>query len=560
MNNSSNLPGSSNLPPLNCSSATVNRPSSSKRKLSYLQAENKEDTFESVAGKGYVIVDIELLSELMKQFVKCKYCDSVECINLFEDTTSRKGLATKLTTTCSSCRASASSMTSKKVDRGYDLNIRLFYGMRCIGKGAKSAQTLCAMMDLPPPPRFSLYIDLLYNALKEVAEDSMIRAGNEAVVLNDDCKDITVALDGSWQKRGHTSLNGVVTATVLETGKVIDIECLSKYCHNCARKGDQNHNCVKNYDGYSGGMESEGAVRIFQRSESSRGVRYTHYLGDGDSKGFVKVSEANVYGTEVTITKLECCGHVQKRMGARLRKLRKDIQGKKLSDGKPLSGRGRLTDAQIDLLQQYYGLAIRRHTGCTDELEMRQAVWATYFHKLSTDSNPQHYLCPKGADSWCGYQRSQVTGVEYHHEHSLPLAVMEAIKPVYRSLTDRDLLRKCLHGNTQNPNESFNHCIWERVPKTVFVGLKTLKVAVLDAVICFNDGTAARKNVLRKLGINPGENMSTALHAIDKQRLVEADKDAQTLTKESRIKKRMEKKKKGDEESQTEAEYMAGMF
>ncbi|GFV32518.1 hypothetical protein TNCV_1054991 [Trichonephila clavipes] len=35
------------------------------------------------------------------------------------------------------------------------------------------------------------------------------------------------------------------------------------------------------------------------------------------------------------------------------------------------------------------------------------------------------------------------------------------------------LIEKCLHGRTQNPNESFNKCIWERIPKTVFVGIET---------------------------------------------------------------------------------------
>ncbi|GFV44684.1 hypothetical protein TNCV_212371 [Trichonephila clavipes] len=42
--------------------------------------------------------------------------------------------------------------------------------------------------------------------------------------------DIDVALDGSWQKRGYQSLNGIVTATSADTGKVIDFEVFPKYC------------------------------------------------------------------------------------------------------------------------------------------------------------------------------------------------------------------------------------------------------------------------------------------------------------------------------------------
>lgn len=32
------------------------------------------------------------------------------------------------------------------------------------------------------------------------------------------------------KKRGQSSLNGVVTGASLEKGKVIDVECLKKYC------------------------------------------------------------------------------------------------------------------------------------------------------------------------------------------------------------------------------------------------------------------------------------------------------------------------------------------
>jgi hypothetical protein len=58
-----------------------------------------------------------------------------------------------------------------------------------------------------------------------------------------------------------------------------------------------------------------------------------------------------------------CVGNVQKRMGARLRKLKQEYKGKKLEDGKSISGQGRLTVKEIDSLQNYYGMAIRRIAG-----------------------------------------------------------------------------------------------------------------------------------------------------------------------------------------------------
>lgn len=44
-------------------------------------------------------------------------------------------------------------------------------------------------------------------------------------------------------------------------------------------------------------------------------MRYTRYLGDGDSKGQQTVNEAKPYGDDIQIEKLECIGHIQKRMG-----------------------------------------------------------------------------------------------------------------------------------------------------------------------------------------------------------------------------------------------------
>ncbi|GFX18290.1 uncharacterized protein TNCV_4305911 [Trichonephila clavipes] len=73
------------------------------------------------------------------------------------------------------------------------------------------------------------------------------------------------------------------------------------------------------------------------------------------------------------------------------------MKSRKLSDGKGISGRGRITDNEISKLQQYYGLSIRRNMNSVSD--MFKAVWAIYFHKLSTDSVPQHVLCPTSPDT-----------------------------------------------------------------------------------------------------------------------------------------------------------------
>ncbi|GFS66524.1 uncharacterized protein TNCV_3857341 [Trichonephila clavipes] len=139
--------------------------------------------------------------------------------------------------------------------------------------------------------------------------------------------------------------------------------------------------------------------------------------------------------------------------------------------------------------------------------DMFKAIWAIYFHKLSTDSVPQHGLCPTSPDTWCGFNKAKLLGEAYSHKHSLPELVLLVIKPTFKSLSDKKPLEKCTHGKTQNPIESFDHCMWERLPKTTFLSIESMKIGVMDAVITFNDGAQSRIRVLEEIGIKPDHYM-----------------------------------------------------
>jgi len=64
--------------------------------------------------------------------------------------------------------------------------------------------------------------------------------------------------------------------------------------------------------------------KMFSSSEEKFGVKYSNYIGDGDSKTFKEILKLNPYGDELTVIKSECIGHVEKRMGTRLRNVRKE--------------------------------------------------------------------------------------------------------------------------------------------------------------------------------------------------------------------------------------------
>ena len=166
-------------------------------------------------------------------------------------------------------------------------------------------------------------------------QDSMCRARDEVRKLYDASQDqvidIIISCDGTWQKWGFSSLFGVVFIIAYETGKVIDYTVLSKHCSGCKKweRKDQTtteyhtwkeqHDCSINFSGSAGSMEPYGTFALFQRSLAYN-LRYKYIISDGDSKTFALLSRERVYRAdkEKQVEKLDCVGHVQKRLGTAL--------------------------------------------------------------------------------------------------------------------------------------------------------------------------------------------------------------------------------------------------
>lgn len=83
-----------------------------------------------------------------------------------------------------------------------------------------------------------------------------------------------------------------------------------------------------NHEGSSPAMECAGALEIWKRSEEARRLRYMEVISDGDSKTIGILNENEPYGSGVTIIKHECVGHIQKRLGKRVRAVKKEIKAK----------------------------------------------------------------------------------------------------------------------------------------------------------------------------------------------------------------------------------------
>ena len=153
--------------------------------------------------------------------------------------------------------------------------------------------------------------------------------------------------------------------------------------------------------------------------------------------------------------------HVQKRVGGRLCKLKKEKGGEVLSDGKKLGGIGRLNEKFINRLQNYYGLAIRQNTDSL--MNMRKAVGAVLYHCTDAATpEAQHMFCDKESE-WWKHRIAEKKGELYVDKPGLPIAVRNVIFHIFQDLSSEELLKKCLHGKTQNNNETLNNIIWTRL-------------------------------------------------------------------------------------------------
>eukprot|EP00795_Rhopilema_esculentum_P009886 gene9886-18476_t len=135
-------------------------------------------------------------------------------------------------------------------------------------------------------------------------------------------------------------------------------------------------------------MEPGGAVHSFGRSIEKHGLNYTNFYVDGDSKSHLSVK--NVYDSvRKKVEKLECIGHVQKRICTALRKLKREKR--------ELGGKGKLTEKTIEKIQNYFGIAIGNSVGNLES--MKKSIIAKLFHSASSKEKDYHNYCPDGKNS-----------------------------------------------------------------------------------------------------------------------------------------------------------------
>ena len=182
---------------------------------------------------GYRIIDCSIFSDAVS-VLSCPTCFQTT-LAITENISKKRGLACELSIFCSKCKYQNNFYTSKLLNQKgiFDINTRTIYTMRTLGIGYSGIQKFTTLMNMPKPMTSKNYDKLVLkiaNITEEVAQETMADAVAE---LRQNCQnegeilDIGVSCDGTWQRRGFSSLNGVVAALSLDSGKVIDVEIVN---------------------------------------------------------------------------------------------------------------------------------------------------------------------------------------------------------------------------------------------------------------------------------------------------------------------------------------------
>ncbi|GFX60492.1 uncharacterized protein TNCV_1182111 [Trichonephila clavipes] len=217
------------------SSATSTNASSSKIKIPAVFDEEIAE-YQRKPLTGNRIIYMEVLLNLFLQLY-CPKCFE-EGILLSEDSTN--GLCSNFVIRCKHCEFYSGFSSSKKTLNCPDVNTRFMYGMRQIGKGFSSGFKLCGTLNLPRLSKtaYTNHENKLMSVILEVSELSMQKTASELLVLYSTKNKIVecgISVDGTWQRRGYSPINGCVAALSVVTGKVVDIEIVSSYCPTCRK-------------------------------------------------------------------------------------------------------------------------------------------------------------------------------------------------------------------------------------------------------------------------------------------------------------------------------------
>ena len=154
------------------------------------------------------------------------------------------------------------------------------------------------------------------------------------------------------------------------------------------------------------------------------------------------------------------------------------ISRKNLDDGKGMSGRGCLTNVQIDTFQSFYGKVLQANN--RKRLEMARATRAILKHYCNTNEKPQYEDCLTMPNSWCSFQKGKALHQNTYKpaKNAILVSIQKVIRPLLEKLSNSAFLSDCSNALTSNANESYHHVLLDLVPKEQYTSSEVIELAV----------------------------------------------------------------------------------
>ena len=338
----------------------------------------------------------------------------------------------------------------------------------------------------------------------------------------------------------------------------------------------ENHKfiCLGQYSEFASVQLESALAPVVVRQAYSRGIIFSGIVCDGDNKTIEALKDARVYqqfGQNLEINRLECLSHVVKKMKinlcnrqkavlkaarndkkAEVRYLMKEKQMNKQEINKKIGRKyvgtikedsktsegwkgesikksvaiNHISVAMCAQIASYFRLAVQRNKN--DISSIIRAINAIPLHLGASDENAatNHRYCPHCQNSLCQYQAAIFNDRTVLHHPNYPSQT--AVDLIFSTFDDfkynnEEFIDTISDGITSNHNEAIHSILSQMFRKTEAVGMDTMKLGIILAVIRYNDGFPGAKRVFEMLGVSVGVHMSESFVQLDNRRILNSE-------------------------------------
>jgi len=419
---------------------------------------------------------------------------------------------------------------SKQVSsKWFSLNHRAVLGAHALGSGGDDLATLFGLLDLPGSTlraNFKRLETETGKIVRQVAKEAMNKALDQEIKLTlkaqgkdyDTWKaslprslnpEIDASIDMGWNTRSsgtrYASLSGFSFLVGCETRLVLLAEVLSKNCATCKQHQDSDggippHDCPRNYEGSSKGMESRAGAILLTRMHDEKQIRIRNMISDDDSTIRAKCQHSfadQIATGEITAIPRLPDGRKAPDHGilpVRVNKPRRwladpshhtKVVGKHFF--KLASGPRKTTKCtKLDALRLKRNFGYFQKQLRTKSFEIfRQGSKAVLAHHFN-----EHENCDP---SWCHHAmpgNKEKTNSECKYRDSIEHAELKLqLKTIIDKFTTDEKLHEIHHSKDSQKNEALNKSVTKYAPKDrEYSGTMSLETRILTAAAVCNIG------------------------------------------------------------------------